>query len=394
MLNVLFVHQSADLYGSDRVLLQLVSRLDRVSYRAIVLLPMDGPLVSRLKAVGAECHVVAITRLSRATLTLRGLLALPKNLFLSIRAINQVLGGRCIDVVHSNTLAVLSGALWARLHRVPHVWHVHEIILRPKIVRRVYAFLLSWFADCIICVSRATRDNLIQDKPALADKIKVVWNGLERDASVDEVVMRAYRKQLVITNDEVLIALVGRISRLKGQRVLVDAAGILWNQGVRNLRFVFVGSTVPGQEYFLHALQQAIDISPAKKCFVLQTFTHNIWPVWDACDIAVIPSTEPESFGMVALEAMASSKPVIATNHGGVVEVVMDGDTGLLVPAGDAVALADAIRQLAADKQLRRKMGEAGMLRYQREFGLNVFTRKIVEIYTLAASKTGRNLVR
>lgn len=378
---IFFVHQSADLYGSDRVLLALVSKLDREEFLPIVLLPVDGPLVAELQAAGVEYHVLPISRLSRATLSLRGLLGLPANLIVSLRAINRVLKGRHVDLVHSNTLAVLSGAIWARWHRVPHVWHVHEIILNPKFVRKIYALLLNWFADCIICVSHATKANLLQDKPALASKIQVVWNGLARDTSVDVVDVRQYQHSVDMRDGEVLVALVGRINRWKGQSLLVEAAGILWQQGVRNLRFVIVGSVVPGQEHFLIALQQAISESPARKCFVLQPFAQDVWPIWDACDLAVIPSTEPEPFGMVALEAMAASKPVIAANHGGLAEIVVQGETGLLVPPGDATALADAIKRLAADVKLRRQMGEAGLLRYRREFTLDCYVENMVKVY-------------
>lgn len=380
---ILFVHQSADLYGSDRVLLALVSKLDREKYHPIVLLPADGPLVTELAIADIEYHVLPITCLSRATLSFLGLLSLPANLIKSIRAINNTLKGRHVDLVHSNTLAVLSGAIWARYYRVRHVWHVHEIILHPKWVRKVYALLLSWFADCIICVSHATKENLLQDKPELASKIQVVWNGLNRDIPVNTDMVHQYRQQLDMQDIEILIALLGRINRLKGQRLLVEAAGILWRQGMRNLRFVIVGSVVPGQEHFLKALQLAISESPAKQCFMLQSFTQDVWSVLDACDIAVIPSTEPESFGMVALEAMAASKPVIAANHGGLVEILVQGVTGLLVLPSDATALAEAIKQLAADDNLRRKMGESGLLRYRSEFTLDRHVDNMSRIYEM-----------
>lgn len=381
MKNILVVHQSADLYGSDRVLLGLVSLLDRKEFHPIVLIPIDGPLAVELRAVGVEYHVIPIARLSRATLSPLGLLWMTVNLYRSIRAINRVLNGRCVDLVHSNTLAVLSGALWARWHRVPHLWHVHEIILRPIFVRKVYAWLLDWFADSVVCVSHATKQHLLQDNQNLTHKTVVVWNGMARENPVDTVAPLQYRKLLNIRNCELLVVLIGRINRLKGQILLVEAANLLWQQGVRNLRFVFVGSVVPGQEHYLHALQHAIDLSPAKHCFSLQAFTHNVWPVWNACDIAVIPSTEPESFGLVALEAMAAMKPVIAANHGGLSEILIHGETGLLFEPGNISALADAIKLLASDAQLRNRIGESGELRYRTEFTLVRYVENMSRIY-------------
>ena len=378
---ILFVHQSADLYGSDRVLLALVAKLDREKFLPIVLLPVQGPLLYELSAAGIEFHVLPITRLSRAILSFRGLLGLPANLIKSIRAFNGVLSGRQVDLVHSNTLAVLSGAIWARWHRVPHVWHVHEIILRPKLVRKVYAQLLDWFADAIICISSATKQNLVEDKPALARKIQVVWNGLARDTNKYVDAVRQYRDALGMKDEEVLVALIGRINRWKGQHLLVEAAGLLWQQGICNVKFLIVGSVPTGQEHFLNALREAVSGSPARQCLVLQSFTHDVWPIWDACDIAVIPSTDPEPFGMVALEAMASSKPIVAANHGGLSEIVVHGETGLLVSPGDALALAEAIKKLSTDSALRLEMGHAGLLRYQREFTLDRYVANISSVY-------------
>jgi glycosyltransferase involved in cell wall biosynthesis len=379
--SILFVHQSADLYGSDRVLLALVSKLDREKFIPIVLLPVDGPLVAELLAAGVECHVVEITRLSRATLSLRGLLGLPFNLLKSMRAMDRVLADRAIDIVHSNTLAVLSSPIWARWHRVPHIWHVHEIIVNPRFVRKAYTYLLSWFADCIVCVSQAAKENLVQDKPALAKKINVVWNGLECSSLVNGDAARMYREQIGLGENEVLVALVGRINRLKGQTLLVEAAGLLWQQGVRDVRYVLVGSAPEGQAHFFEKLQHAINQSPAKAAFSLQGFTNDVWLVWEACDIAVIPSTEPESFGLVALEAMAAAKPVIAANHGGLTEIVVSSETGLLVTPGSASELADAIKLLVAGAPLRKKMGEAGELRYRQEFTLDRHVENMVKVY-------------
>lgn len=379
--NILFVHQSADLYGSDRVLLALVSQLNREKFYPIVLLPVVGPLLAEMQTAGIECHVVPITRLARATLSLSGLLHLPIHLIKSFRAINLVLCNRKIDIVHSNTLAVLSGALWAKWHRVPHVWHVHEIIVNPKFVRKIYAYLLSWLSDCIICVSHATKENLLQDKPSLAKKIKVVWNGLLRDSSVQINTAKQYREQLGVLDTDILVVLVGRINRWKGQSLLVEAANILWNQKVKNIRYLMVGSAPDGQDYFLSDLQNTINQSPAKQVLTIQGFTHNLWTVWDACDIAVIPSTEPEPFGMVALEAMVASKPIVAANHGGLAEVVVHNDTGYLIPPNDAQALAEAIKHLASDATLRERMGKSGQLRYKNEFTLNRHVENITEEY-------------
>jgi len=379
--NILFLHQSADLYGSDKVLLAIVSRLKGSRFHPIVVVPVDGPLVGELRRAGVECHVVPLTRLSRGIMSARGLLGIPGEMAHSFREIDTLLQGRPVSLLHSNTLAILTGALWARQRRVPHVWHVHEIIVHPRFVKIIYGYLLKWFADRIVCISQATQANLVEDQPSLQSRCRLVWNGLCRSGKTNLAAISAYRKSLQVERNEVLLALVGRINRWKGQLLLVEAAGLLWQRGVRDFRIAIVGSVVPGQEHFLHSLERAIAVSPAAARISVQSFTSEVWAVWDSCDIAVIPSTEPEPFGMVALEAMSAGKPVVAADHGGLTEIVVPGQTGWLVPPCDASALADALQQAITDPALRQRMGQAGLARYLAEFTLGRQMHDLVAVY-------------
>lgn len=379
--NILFLHQSADLYGSDKVLLAVASRLLESQFHPIVVVPVDGPLIDELRRAGVECHIASLTRLSRGTMSLRGILGIPGELARSFRDIDALLQGRRVSVLHSNTLAVLTGALWAGRHRIPHVWHVHEIIIHPRLATIIYGHLLKWFADRIICVSRATCSHLVSNQASLASRCRVIWNGLDPRPPPRQAAIAAYREQLKACPGDAVIALIGRINRLKGQQLLVQAASQLWRRGIRNFRIVIVGSVVPGQEHFLHALKQAIAASPAAAHISVQSFTSEVWTVWDSCDIAVIPSTEPESFGMVALEAMAAGKPVVAAGHGGLTEIIVPGHTGWLVTPRNASTLADALQHAITDPSLRKRMGQAGLARYEAEFTLDRQMQNMVAVY-------------
>jgi glycosyltransferase involved in cell wall biosynthesis len=100
-------------------------------------------------------------------------------------------------------------------------------------------------------------------------------------------------------------------------------------------------------------------------------FVSDIYNVWRASDIAVVPSTEPEPFGMVAIEAMACGLPVVAAAHGGLLDIVLDGQTGLLFEPRDASALAEQLFCLACDPQLRLQLGQAGAMRQLSVFSLH-----------------------
>tara|TARA_R110001592_G_scaffold122742_1_gene329771 strand:+ start:8613 stop:9788 length:1176 start_codon:yes stop_codon:yes gene_type:complete len=380
-IRVLLIHQSAELYGSDKVMLQLASRLDKNVFQPIILLPETGPLEKELEKVGVEYHITPTIKISRSTFTLKGLIKLPLGLIHSIRSIDALLENRKVDVVHSNTLAVLSGAFWAKLRRVPHVWHVHEIIERPSIVRRAYALLLHLFADKVMCNSHATAEHLYKDKLSLRGKSVVVWNGLDVTDEITAGTKGNLRKELSLKADDVLVTLVGRINRWKGQRLLIAAAGELVNAGYKNVKYLIVGGPPPGNSRYLEELEQDISNSPAGLDISIIPFTNDIWPIWGATDIAVVPSTEPEPFGMVALEAMAARKPVVASSFGGLVEIVVDGVTGCLFEPGNAIALAGELEILIKSDRKRIEMGEAGYARLQKVFSINNYVMSIEDIY-------------
>lgn len=378
---ILFIHQSADLYGSDRVLLSLVKGLNPEKYLPIVFLPCDGPLLEELKNSNTEVHVVPIAKLSRSTLSVKGLISLPLVALKSIRSIDRILNGRKVHLVHSNTLAILSGALWSRWRKVLHVWHVHEIIIKPWFVVNIYSLLLRFFSNKIVCNSHATETNLLKSYSPLVFKSTVVWNGLENSFVKDNFDTNNFRQQLNLNYKDVLVVLVGRINRWKGQQELVSAANLLFHQGYRNIKYLIVGSPPKGQEHFLDSLESAIELSPAKHDFILKGFTPNIFQVWFACDIAVIPSTEPEPFGMVALEAMSAGKPVIAADHGGLTEIVRDGKTGFLFDSRNEEDFALKIRELVDDAGLRKKLGCEGELRFLNHFTLKTYIANIEKVY-------------
>lgn len=362
------LHQSAELYGSDRVALNVAGGLARAGFEVIAILPDDGPLLLLLRAAGVECHVAPVGKVASSDLSLSRVLTRPGELARGVDAIRRTLGDRRLDLVYSNTLAVLAGAIWAKRQGVKHLWHVHEIVLRPRVIARLYPLALRYLADRIVCNSTATRDWLVGAQASLAARSVVVWNGVDDAVPESADARDRVRADLGYAPQDVVIALVGRISQRKGQEILLDAAGLLWAHGRRDLKFLIVGGPPPGQPEPLERLHRIIERSPAREAIRLLDFRHDIAAVWEACDIAVVPSTAPESFGLVAVEAMAARRPVIAARHGGVLDIVEDGVTGLLVTPGDAAALAAATARLADDADLRVRMGRAGRERQRRLF--------------------------
>jgi glycosyltransferase involved in cell wall biosynthesis len=374
-LTILYVHASTDLYGSDKVLLDLVKNIDKALFAPIVVLPDRGPLFYAIENEGIEVHDLPLARITRSAFTVIGILKLVQRLLVSIKAITKLVGSRKIDIVHSNTLAVISGAFWALLNRTKHLWHVHEIIERPNIIYRYYPKLVNVLSSYVVANSNATRNWLETKAQQICGKTETIHNGLTHEGSVSKLESDTIRTYCNATNEDVVVVLVGRLNWWKGQELFIDAVEIMAEKGIRSVRALIVGSPPPGQGHFKSDLDEYISASKVAEFVSMMDFTEDVWPVWAACDIAVVPSTEPEPFGMVAIEAMSAHKPVIAANHGGLAEIVEHGITGLLVTPRDARALAQAIEELLLSSERRREMGEQGYLRQKNYFSLEAYIR-------------------
>ena len=361
--HILVVHHDADLYGADKLLVYLLRALQANGFAPIVLLPYDGPLVALLRAEGAEVHLGPVAKVSRELANPLAWFGLLRELVASVRFISRVVGPRRISLVYSNSIAALGGSVWALLHRIPHIRHVREIIASPKLVAKLYPRLIAAFGSWCVCNSNATRQWLVAGSASLASRSVVIWNGLDDFVIPQRGASAAFRQKLGIAPDEVLVTLVGRINRWKGQSVFIDAAASLREQGITGFRFLIVGDVSGGQHHFHDAMFQRITQAGLEQLVLWHPFTPDVDVVWAASDIAVVPSIDPEPFGRVAIEAMAHGLPVVAAAHGGLAEIVEPEKTGLLVAPGSAAALAEAIARLVKSPALRKSLGDAGRLR-------------------------------
>ncbi|MDT8434839.1 MAG: glycosyltransferase family 4 protein [Anaerosomatales bacterium] len=177
-----------------------------------------------------------------------------------------------------------------------------------------------------------------------------------------------------------LVGCVGRLAPVKGVEYFVRMAGPLGFQ-VPRARFVIAGSGP--EESRLRAIAYAYGLGDR---LVFLGHVSPVAPVLAACDVVVIPSLS-EGFALVAAEAMALGKPVVGTNVGGLVDVVADGETGILVPPADPEALAAAVARLLHDPALSIRMGEAGAARAEERFTVERMVRDHLALFEeLAAS--------
>jgi glycosyltransferase involved in cell wall biosynthesis len=378
---VLFVHASADLYGSDITLLELVSGLDRKRFDPLVVVPYGGPLVSRLQQVGAEVLVRSdLPIIRRQYMSLRGVF----NLALSLRALYWLMNlirEREVALVHSNTLAVLPAGLAARLVGCRRVWHVHEIIVQPRIVASLLATLSSAASDVVIANSRATADHYRRTRLVASTPIEVILNGVDESRLNGPAEEEPLRSVIGAGPGDTVFTLVGRINRWKGHSVFLDAAEHLAAES-ESVRFLIVGDSFAGQESLTEAVDHRIESSHTLRGRTVRlSHVAEVGLVYEASDVVVVPSIEPEPFGLVAAEAMAAGLPVIASRIGALPEVVDDDRTGLLVDPGDATSLVAAMGELYASPCRREKMGRKARERFERRFRVDRYIEDFTRVY-------------
>lgn len=380
MRTVLFTHPSAELYGADRTLLQLVAAtVARGDRRAVVVLPRRGVLAARLEAAGALVEVGELGAALRSDLRPSRALHVARRTREGARFVRELVARHGAELVHTNTSVPVGAALGAHRSGAKHLWHVHEILEGPPWAVRLARALVSRWSDAAVANSEATATAMFDTARHPFD---VVHNGVDpaRFAGPfpprDEVKARhgvPARAQLVV--------LPGRVNGWKGQELLAEAVAHGREDFAGRVVFLVVGDTPPGQGHHGSALDRRIASLGVDSLVRRLPFTEELPQLLAAADLCVVPSTRPEPFGLVAIEAMAVGTPVVAAGHGGVVEAVVDGVTGTLVPPRDAVALAETMRALLEAPRLRARMGLAARRRVRERFTAGHYAARMLAVH-------------
>lgn len=363
---VLLVLASAELYGSDRAALEIASAVRNEGLPLGVIVPSDGPLVDELVRITADVHVLDPLVLRRADFRGARAPATVSRCTHGLLRLRRFARLHRFDLVHTNCSTPQGGALLARWWNVPHLWQVHEIF-GDALTRSVFGRLLRR-ADMLIGASEAVAAQF--KDPELRSRFRVAYTGA-RVARVAESVPLA--------SGEPLIACVGRLSPGKGQEILVDAIALLRQRGVPS-RALLVGDVYGHESRFRRRLESRIAHYGLEDFISLVGERRDALELMAQSDIVAIPSVHPESFGMVVIEAMALGRPVVAADAGGPSEIITDSVDGLLVPAGDARALAAALERLVRDPVAARFMGETARVTACR-FSPDTMTAAVLAAY-------------
>jgi glycosyltransferase involved in cell wall biosynthesis len=300
----------------------------------------------------------------------------------STNVLRQVIRQYRVNLVHTATSVVLDGAIAAALEEIPHVWHIRETIepgkvwsffLGAKVARR----LINYFSNRIIVISEAI-GKVYLTMPDNVGKIRIVHNAVDTALYDNKLDIPVLRQKLGIPLNAKLVGIVAQVVPLKRHEDFLRAAAIV-RQSIPDSFFLSVGDNGNTSEYGQTVKKLLQELGLTERTVWLG-FSDRIHEIYGAIDLLVLPSDE-ESFGRVAIEAMAARKPVVATTVGGIPEIVVDGETGYLVPPRSPDALAQAIIHLLNNPDLAQAMGQAGRRRVEQHFSLARYVDGVEAVY-------------
>jgi glycosyltransferase involved in cell wall biosynthesis len=344
--------------GGQRQVLLTVLGLRERGHRAVLVAHPDGELARR----AAEGHDV-IKLAPRTEVDLR-----------TAWRVSRIIKELKPDIVHAHDPhAVAAAALGLSfITSQPRL---------PLVASRRVAFHLKPNAfsrwkyhqvDCFVTASTSIRSVLVEDGIP-SSKIVAVYEGIDVHRIRAEPIAKIH-EALWLPVHAPIVGATGALTAEKGHRYLIDAAALVV-QDVPDARFVILG-----EGDHRPALEKQIKDLRLEKHVFLPGFRADVLAFLRAFDVFVMPSLS-EGLGTSLLDAMAASKPTVATHTGGIPEVVVDGATGLLVPPRDAPAMADAISVLLRDPALRDRMGAAGLARVQQVFSVERMVERTLEVY-------------
>ncbi|HWA31296.1 MAG TPA: glycosyltransferase family 4 protein [Rhizomicrobium sp.] len=359
--------------GAERTTLDIAAALVREGFCALVA-SEGGRMEPELAAVGGE--LIRMPAASKA----------PHKILSNAMALRDLIRKRDVKIVHARSRAPAWSALMAaNTAGVPFVTTYHGFYNAGNPLKRFYNSVMVR-ADAVIANSQWTADHILREYRKPPKRLVVIPRGTDPEifdpASIAPDRIAQMRRHWGVAEDDFVALLPGRLTRWKGQGVLIDALAEMKARGdVSTIRAIFAGDAQGRDDYEKELRDRIVSLGLQDNAFIVG-HVEDMPVAYAASDVVVSASIEPEAFGRVAAEASSMAKPVIASDHGGARETVLTNVSGLLVPPGDAAALAQALEKIVATPPHGRiNMGVAGRAHIIRNYSREGMCRETIALY-------------
>ena len=360
---LLFLDQFGTLGGAQRVLLETLNSLDPAQYQSMVALGSDGDLRERLLSDGIAVRNLPLGNYHSGRKTLLDIgRFFFRSLYCALVLTGWVIRHRPSLLFANGPRTFISATLAGWLTHRPVIWHLHNVL--PQGVELSLLALFSRWVQTIVVCSQAAAQPLLERKPSLQPKIKLIYNPVPRltQPTTDEVdnLRRCFR----VRPEEVCIGILGRVTPFKGQWSFLQAARLVLQQ-TQQVRFFVIGSPTSDkvdQEYY-NQLRLFVAQLGMKNSVCFVEHQREVEGYLAMMEVVVVASEGPEAFPQTIIEAMSMGKAVIAPASGGIVEIIEDGKTGLLAAVDEPNKFAAAMLKLIHAPDIRKVLGRSAQER-------------------------------
>lgn len=355
--------------GAERGAVDVAAALAAEGWTSLVA-SSGGPMVREVERAGAVHITLPLD--SKNPFVLRA----------NIERLGQVIARHRVDIVHARSRAPAWSALYAaRRAGVRFVTTFHGTYNIGNPAKRWYNSVMAR-GDRVIAASQAIVDHVVKEYHASPALMRLIPRGIDFDrfdpARVSGQRLATLAREWRLQDGVPVVMLPGRLTRWKGQAVLIDAIA---QRGKKDLRCLLVGSD-QGRGAYRRELEQRIAQHGLETVVHIIDHCNDMPAALKLADLVVSASTDPEAFGRVAVEAQAMGKPIVATDHGGSRETVLSGETGWLIPPGNARQLAQAIdAALALKPEERQAIADRAMAFVRANFNKTLMCQRTLQVY-------------
>lgn len=367
-MNILQVIPELDAGGAERTTIEVAEAIVAAGGRALVA-SRGGRLEDELKAVGGE-----LIRLDMKTKN-------PASIWLNAGRLAKIARTEGVDIIHARSRAPAWSAKWAAGRAgVHYVTTYHGTYNAKSGLKRWYNSVMA-AGERVIANSEFIADHVRGEHGVGEDRLRVIPRGVDLDtldpAKVDTDAVAALRRSWGARDGDSVILLPGRLTRWKGQAFLLEA--LARSAASQSCLLVCLGDA-QGRTDYVRELEAGAQASGQR--LVMPGHARDMSTAYAAADVVVCPSLEPEAFGRTAAEAQAMGVPVIASNHGGAMEVVDPGVTGWLAEPGDAEGWRAALSEaLNLDPSTASAMANASRARVAEQFSTQSLQAATLRVY-------------
>ena len=364
---ILFVIDNLQFGGGERVFSQIINGLNSDRYRIFLVSSSDEQFIDEIHNPQVRHYAIDFSKRFNPV---------------SVFKIAKIIKNERIEITHGQGVRAEFHARIAK--RIAGSSFYVSTIAMPvegfdigSIRKKAYRFLDYFsekYVDRFIVVSDTLRELLIQKRKIPANTVIRIFNGIELDSFIPDLEHSSFKDQQEISKDTFLIGAIGRLVWQKGFEYLIHAVGDIaeYNQ---NIKLLVVGEG-PERHHLIRLVEQ-LNIN---ECVIFIEFQRDVKRILSTIDVLVVPSLL-EGFPMIILEAMAMSKPIIATQIDGITEQLVDGKSGILVPPEDADALKTAIQRLMENDRLRNRLGKNARNRVEKDFSIEKMIDETTNVY-------------